>query len=866
MKYLEKVDKFFCNIKYSITIKMALYLLLISVVPLTTVGYISFLTTNSLINSEVRSLSTQIMSDKKQYLEIVAKEIEGLIANISGVDDIKNALQGQYDSEDDYNKLSTQAKIGYILSNYKNINGLISIDIYAINGNHYHVGDTLNIEEIDNSLKARLTEEAKNANGNIYWAGIEDNININSASKKVVTAVKLIKSLDNNYLTETVLGILVINYDIKTLNNLINMNNIYGINFTIVDNKGRIVCDNNIDKIGEKANEHFVATVNAGRGNFKWSTDGQDYLVNYERSDYTNWLLFSSYSQNRITEKINIIGKVTNIVFLICFVLVGVIAYLFSKNFVLPVKKVANLFVQIENGDVDIKTRLPVKSKDEIGELNIGFNKFAETLEEVSQKKEDLFIEKELFKTTLLSVGDGVISTDTNGNILVMNKVSENLTGWTQEEAIGKPIEEVFNIINEFTREKTENPAYKVLGTGKTIELANHTILVSKDGIERPIEDSAAPINDEYGNITGVVLVFRDFTDKKQKQKEIEYLSYHDQLTGLFNRRYYEQEIVRMDDEKYYPLTLIMLDVNGLKLTNDAFGHMTGDLILQKISSVLKKECRENDIISRIGGDEFIILLPNTDAKNAEVIIDRINTTIKNEKIDNVILSISVGFAIKQEKSESITEVFMKAEDNMYRNKLVESNSVRSNTIDLIMNTLFEKNDREMLHSERVGYLSAAIAENMIFTNNEINEIKLAGQMHDIGKIGISEAVLNNPKKLNYEEHQEIKRHSEIGYRILSSVNELSQISNYVLEHHERFDGSGYPKGIKGDEISLQARIITIADAYDAMTKERTYRKALSKEEAIAELKKCSGTQFDSDIVNIFVEKVLKNESDFSKG
>ncbi len=285
-----------------------------------------------------------------------------------------------------------------------------------------------------------------------------------------------------------------------------------------------------------------------------------------------------------------------------------------------------------------------------------------------------------------------------------------------------------------------------------------------------------------------MLLAFRDFTEKKQKQEQIEFLSYNDQLTGLYNRRYYEKEKVRLDDEKHYPLSLVMADVNGLKLTNDAFGHEAGDLLLQKISSILKSECREKDIIARIGGDEFVLLLPETDGKNAEKVINRINTAIKNEKIDNILLSISMGYAVKQETSECIDEVFMKAEDDMYRHKLSESTSVRSKTIDLITNTLFEKNNREMLASERVGEICRAIAEKMSFTKDEVNEIQVAGRMHDIGKIGIAETILNKPDKLNTNEREEIKRHAEIGYRILSSANEFSKIANYVLEHHEKWE------------------------------------------------------------------------------
>ncbi|MEI6577925.1 MAG: PAS domain S-box protein [Eubacteriales bacterium] len=474
----------------------------------------------------------------------------------------------------------------------------------------------------------------------------------------------------------------------------------------------------------------------------------------------------------------------------------------------------------------------------------------------------DLYNEKETFKTTLLSVGDGVISTDAQGKVVLLNKIAEQYTGWTQEDAYGKPLEEVFNIINEYTRKKCENPVFKVLKTEKIIELANHTALISRTGTERFIEDSAAPIKNEQGIITGVVLVFRDFTEKKQKQEEIEYLGYHDQLTGLYNRRYYEKEVLLLDNEMNYPLTLLMVDVNGLKLTNDAFGHDSGDLVLQRIANILANECRENDIAARIGGDEFVVLLPKADTINAKETISRINTAISNEQFNNLVLSVSVGYAVKENTFGNMNEIFMQAEDSMYRHKLSESLSMRSKTIDLIMRSLFEKNNREMMHSKRVGEICEALAKAMNFSKDDINQMRIAGLMHDIGKIGISEEVLNKPANLNLNEWNELERHSEIGYRILSSVSEFSKIADYVLEHHEKLDGSGYPRGLRGQAISMQARIITLSDAYDAMTSERPYKKCLSKQQAIDEIKKCSGSQFDPDISKIFVQIVLKDNWD----
>jgi len=303
-----------------------------------------------------------------------------------------------------------------------------------------------------------------------------------------------------------------------------------------------------------------------------------------------------------------------------------------------------------------------------------------------------------------------------------------------------------------------------------------------------------------------------------------------------------------------------MADVNGLKLTNDAFGHNSGDTLLLRFASILAAECRAHDIVARIGGDEFVILLPKTDERQAAVVIERLNTAIAKERIENLVLSASLGFAVKKDAAVNMNDVYKSAEDMMYRNKLSESSSVRSKTIDLILHSLFEKNDREMQHSQRVGNLCEKIARAMNFSKDDISQMNIAGMMHDIGKIGISEETLNKTEVLLPSEMTEIKRHSEIGYRILGSVSEFSKIADYVLEHHEKPDGTGYPKGLKDDEISVQAKIIALADSYDAMTSSRTYRKVLSGKEAVSELKRCSGTQFDPDIAKVFVVKVLNEK------
>jgi len=339
-----------------------------------------------------------------------------------------------------------------------------------------------------------------------------------------------------------------------------------------------------------------------------------------------------------------------------------------------------------------------------------------------------------------------------------------------------------------------------------------------------------------------------------EREKEITYLGNHDFLTGLYNRRFFEDELKRLDTERNFPLTIIMGDVNGLKLINDSLGHSLGDELLVKISKILKLAFRSDDIVTRVGGDEFVIILPKTEGFEAEKMIDRVKNLLANENVGNSEFSISFGFDVKTCIDQDSADILKSAENKMYRQKLFESASMRSNTIELIMKALHEKNNREMFHSRRVSEMCEAIAVKIRFTKDEVKRIRITGLMHDIGKIGIDEKILNSDQKLSENEWIEIKKHPDIGYRILSASIEFSGIAEDVLQHHERWDGQGYPKGLKGDEISLNARIIAIADTYDALVSDRAYRKAYSKEHAIKEIERCSGSQFDPKLVKAFIE------------
>ena len=345
----------------------------------------------------------------------------------------------------------------------------------------------------------------------------------------------------------------------------------------------------------------------------------------------------------------------------------------------------------------------------------------------------------------------------------------------------------------------------------------------------------------------------------KNTVKEIKELSHTDQLTGLYNRRFFEEELKRLDTLRNLPLSLIMVDVNGLKLTNDAFGHEAGDQLLQKVAQVLKEECRADDIIARIGGDEFVILLPKTDHLQVATLGERLIGATGKEEIKNLPVSASFGWDTKNSQKEDIETVFKRAEDYMYSKKAYKKDSQRQHSLQIILDTLFTKESREREHARRVSEFSVAIGVALGLSEAEVKELKIAGQYHDIGKIALQEDILNKKGKLSDKEWKEIKRHPELSYNILSSVNEFGPIAEIVLYHHERWDGKGYPSGLQGKEIPLQSRIIMVADAFDAMTEKRPYRRALNKKEAIDQLKKGAGKQFDGNITEAFINKVLSD-------
>lgn len=379
--------------------------------------------------------------------------------------------------------------------------------------------------------------------------------------------------------------------------------------------------------------------------------------------------------------------------------------------------------------------------------------------------------------------------------------------------------------------------------------LEKKTLIIDEAAIEnRVYKTTKFPVKLLNGNY-GVGTYIEDITKEQAQRQRIEYLSYHDELTGLYNRSRFEEELKRIDVEENLPISILSGDMNGLKLANDIFGHEAGDMLLKSAAKVLKKVCRKKDIIARVGGDEFAVLLPGTSSEDAEKIMERIRDEFSRIRVKAIHGSISMGCDTKTHKDEGILQTLKVAESRMYSVKAMDRSKIKSSTIKTIIEELHRNSPKEKTHSKNVSEICESIGRHMHLPEHEVRRLKEAGYLHDIGKIGLDEGVLHKDEMLADHIQNERKQHAVIGYRILNSFDDTVDLAESILAHHEKWDGTGYPKGLKGEEIPKSARVIAIAETYDAMIS----RNGTNAEEAVQEIKKQAGCRFDPEIVDAFV-------------
>lgn len=464
--------------------------------------------------------------------------------------------------------------------------------------------------------------------------------------------------------------------------------------------------------------------------------------------------------------------------------------------------------------------------------------------------------EKKWIDTTLHSINDAVITTDLHGRIILMNHAAEVVLGIMSANAVGQLFDNIVNVQESGKTLLLSDFIHKLNQGELGIDNFETTILIDYHYITKNVIYKRVAIIGEEGCPLGIVVTLSDETTKIKTSEELKYISMHDRLTGLYNRAYFEEELQRIDVARQLPISFVIGDVNGLKISNDVFGHKEGDKLLISVAELLKNAFRNEDVIARWGGDEFCIILPQTSKIMAKKICSRIQKVCAMVDATPIRPSISFGTATKVSLDQKLEDVFNEAEESMYKNKLAESKANREYIMQSIMERLDKDSNETIQHCKRVKKLIVKSSDVLKLSNKDRENLLLLAEIHDIGNIGIQSELLKKPAKFTMDEMKEVERHAELGYRIAQSSAEFVSVAELILSHHEKWDGSGYPQGLHADEIPLLSRILAIFDTYDQLTHDRPYQKAVSTEAAISQIRMMSGTYFDPSILEPLLDNI----------
>ena len=472
---------------------------------------------------------------------------------------------------------------------------------------------------------------------------------------------------------------------------------------------------------------------------------------------------------------------------------------------------------------------------------------YALLLYQARLKQEQLLVESERKYRVLVDNSKlGIFQYNTHGVIEITNRAFCEILSAPIERLVGLDMKTLPNLRVVACIEDS------LRGVKATYE-GLYTSFIS--GKEVPVRAQFSPIFEEDHVIGGLASI-EDLSDQYAHTEALERLRHTDSLTGLNNRSAFDQALFRKTELNKRPIAIVIFDVDRFQLFNTSFGYDIGNQILIKLAEVFKSVLNERPFseIYRTGGDEFSLIAQTCDEACILKLIQEIQVHAQAIEHKHLQLSLSYGYTVIDDKDIPMIEGYNKALSHLQEHKVYQDTTLSTKTVDIIMSTLFEKSPREKEHSERVSDLCMLTVERLELSDTFRNRTRLAARLHDIGKINISEAILDKPGRLTDEEYDIIKSHPYVGYKILSSVPEYTHIANIVYAHHERCDGTGYPRGLAWKEIPLEARIIAVADAFDAMTQQRTYREVLSQEKAYEELLKHQETQFDPVIVKAFIE------------
>ena len=382
--------------------------------------------------------------------------------------------------------------------------------------------------------------------------------------------------------------------------------------------------------------------------------------------------------------------------------------------------------------------------------------------------------------------------------------------------------------------------------------------IYQENGITRIYQCQLNCMKDDEQKLVGKLFMFHDITSIRQTFFEFEHSMLFDSVTGFYNKQSFMTQIPQWNIPEYWPVSVAVCNVDGMNAINEAYGTAFGDAAMRNIARYIRRRVGDKVFCAKIDNGDIVIVLEGTSNGDAATLLEAIEMDI-SDFYENMPVSIEFGVATKEDTELSIEKTLQNARASMQKKKMLKDKSASSSLVDSLKQTLCESDFQTEEHVERTREMAARLGREMGISDSDIGRLELLAVLHDIGKVAIPQDIIKKQGKLTPEERAIIEQHTVKGYRIAKSSAELEDIAEGILSHHEKWDGTGYPNRLKGEEIPLIARIISAVDSHDVMVNDRPYHKAMPEADAIAELKRCSGTQFDPQVVEIFV-KLLERE------
>jgi diguanylate cyclase (GGDEF)-like protein/PAS domain S-box-containing protein len=585
------------------------------------------------------------------------------------------------------------------------------------------------------------------------------------------------------------------------------------------------------------------------------SSRGVHHLATFKHLSKTNWILAAHHPISEVYEPVLLVRQYFVIAIVICVLLVLIGIWFIVGYFTAPLVAFTR-HVEKVGGKQGERRFSAIFPNDEIGALSAAFNTM---LSELDGKAASLEKSEELYRTITEFASDMVFWRGPAGEMFYISPNCERVTGYRDCDFYAHP-----RLLDDivYFGDMARWQAY-ASRMDDTLSGSLEFRIVTKEGSVRWINCVTRPVFNDKREFCGFRGSHQDITDRKRAEEQLHFVSLHDSLTGFRNRTSFEKDLDSFAHSGCLPVSLVVCDVDGLKFVNDTLGHNAGDELLIKVAGILKEHFSADAAIYRFGGDEFIAILPVTDRETVGRLCHGLRSAItRHNDGSEMPISVSIGYATSGIDNVDMAILFKEADDNMYREKLNHNLNARSTTLAALMKAMEARDSYTADNAARMERLIALLGEKSGLSEKSLHDLQLLARFHDIGKVGIADSILFKPGPLTAKERITIQRHAEIGYRIAISTPNLAPVAELILKHHEWWNGEGYPMQLKEDKIPLECRVFAIVDAYDAMTSDRPYRAAMTGTQALTEIERCAGTQFDPHLAKVFVAAMTAREID----